>query len=270
VQSERLAAVGELAAGVAHEVNNPVNFALNALRTLRHAVGQVRAVADRVVSLEIRDASRLGQELDAIRQLQQEVGFADLVSTLDELVGIATEGLERTSRLVGDLRDFARPERGPRARVDIRRGIESTVQLLHRAIADAGAQVRLDIPAGIPVVMGDAGALNQIYLNLIKNALEAFRGPGGTVRIEAVREGGNLVVRFHDDGPGMEADVQAQLFRPFFTTKGAGQGSGLGLSISRRIAEQHGGRLDVSSTPGAGSCFVLALPAEEGMSGSES
>jgi signal transduction histidine kinase len=259
VQAERLKAVGELAAGVAHEVNNPVNFALNALHALRSHV-------DEVASLGAKLAERLRPEaqpnLDELREILGRAELATLVSELVELGEIVAEGLQRTSRLVGDLRDFAKPGDGASAQVDLAAGLRSTVQLVRRSFEAAGVALRVEVPSELASVRGDARALNQLVLNLLKNAVEAVPR-GGNVELRARSAGARVEVEVRDDGPGIPEEVLANLFRPFFTTKRAGQGSGLGLSISRRIAEQHGGSLDATSEPGRGACFRLVLPSAE-------
>jgi signal transduction histidine kinase len=259
-QAERLAAVGELAAGVAHEVNNPVNFAMNSLRTLRGYVDDVRSVAERIAALDLDDRAALDRELRELEKLRDSLHFDDLADTLSELVDIVTEGLERTHRLVADLRDLAAPGTGRQPDVDIARGLETTLQLVKHAFQDAGVTLEADVSRSLPRLECDASALNQVFLNLLKNASEALAGRGGTVRTCARQEGDAIIVSVGDDGPGMPAEVQQQIFEPFFSTKGAGQGAGLGLSISRRVAAEHGGSLEVHSASGAGTTFTLTLP----------
>lgn len=234
VQSERLAAVGELAAGVAHEVNNPVNFALNAARMLRSEIAEIQAL-----------------------------GLQDPTSTLDELGTIIVDGLERTHRLVAELRDFAAPHRAGRVEIDLARGIQSTVSLLRPAFRGHGVEIELAVPEHLPPIQGDPSALNQVLLNLLKNAAEAMESGGGHVRIEADTGAERVEIRICDDGPGIPPEIQSRLFEPFFTTKDAGKGTGLGLSISRRIVDEHGGSLDVTSEPGVGTTFTLSLPRSE-------
>jgi signal transduction histidine kinase len=262
VQAERLAAVGELAAGVAHEVNNPVNFATNALKTLRANVEETRRVAEALAGLDLSDPERLGEQLEKLEQLRQEFDLEGLSDALGELVGIATEGLERTHRLVGDLRDFAAPGQGQLSGVDVGRGLRSTLQLLNYAMRQAGVESELSLEEDLPQPRGDTRALNQVFLNLVKNATEALEETGGTVAVGARAEGDSIVVTVRDDGPGIAREEQARLFEPFFSTKQAGRGTGLGLSISRRIVMEHGGSIGVDSSPGEGTTFTVRLPVE--------
>jgi signal transduction histidine kinase len=263
VQAERLAAVGELAAGVAHEVNNPVNFATNALKTLRSYVDDIRRVTGRFAELEWSDPVKLPAQARELQRLEIEVGFDELVGSLGELVEIVTEGLERTHRLVSDLRDFASPGAGRRGEVHLRRGLESTLQLVRHALRQARVEVRVEMEGDLPVLTGDARAINQVFLNLLKNAAEALEGRGGVVTVSAFVDGAWVVVRVRDDGPGVAPELHARLFEPFYSTKEAGRGTGLGLSISRRIVNDHGGSIEVESAPGQGTTFSVRLPVGE-------
>ena len=264
VQSERLAAVGELSAGVAHEVNNPLNFARNSLATLRTYVQDLREVAEQVAHLDGLDTETLVRQVRELERKKADLHFDEMADDLTELVGIVTEGLDRTARLVAELRDFAAPDRGERGPVDVVASLESTLDLMGHRLREAGAQVERDIPQGGLRVRGDAAALNQVFLNLLKNAAEAFEGEGGTLQVRAAREDGVVCVQIQDDGAGMTAQVRERLFEPFFSTKQAGEGTGLGLSMAKRIVEQHGGRIEVDSELGHGARVTVRLPAEEG------
>jgi signal transduction histidine kinase len=263
VQAERLAAVGELAAGIAHEVNNPVNFALNAIRMLKSHVASLRDVASAVASLELDDPAKLRSRAKELDHLRAELNVQEVAQDLAELVEIATEGLERTQRLVGDLKDFAGPQRSEHGPVDLERCLRSTVQLLGHSLQRAGVRVDVQIEGNLPRVHGDAGALNQVFLNLLKNAGEALETRGGRIGVDARCEGRTVLVEIRDDGPGVAAEVRARLFDPFVSTKDAGRGTGLGLSISHRIVTEHGGTLELRSGPGEGAVFLIRLPAEE-------
>jgi signal transduction histidine kinase len=262
VQAERLAAVGELSAGVAHEVNNPLNFARNSLATLRTYVNDLRNVAQRVAELDTSSPSKLSTQLEDLERDKAELGFDELADARSELVGIVNEGLDRTTHLVSDLREFAAPHRGENLPIDVRAGLRSTVHLLGHRLREAGAELTLAIDEGVPTVVGDAGALNQVFLNILKNAAEAIEGEGGLIHVTASGEEAQVVVRIRDTGSGIEAAVQERLFEPFYTTKVAGKGTGLGLSMSRRIVERHGGSIEIESEPGEGTCVTVRLPAE--------
>jgi signal transduction histidine kinase len=260
VQAERLAAVGELAAGVAHEVNNPVNFATNALRTLHCYVDDIQTVASAVASVEWCNSRDLELQGAKISALMERVDFEEISRSLYELVGIVTEGLDRTHRLVGDLRDFAAPNRDKDSNVDIRRGIESTIHLIQHSTRGSGIEVITEMDKELPIIRGEPGALNQVFLNLLKNAAEALAENGGHIFVGVHSDESEIRVKIRDDGLGIAGENLEKLFEPFFTTKRAGSGTGLGLSISRRIVMEHGGSIDVETALGEGSSFLVRLP----------
>ncbi|MDH3685560.1 MAG: ATP-binding protein, partial [Myxococcales bacterium] len=262
VQAERLTAVGELAAGVAHEVNNPLNFARNSLAALRTYVDDIREVAQAVAELDPNDPAKLPQQLEELDARKAELGFDEAADELAELVGITTEGLDRTQRLVADLRDFAAPTAGSDSVADLKTGLQSTLALLKHAAQVARVEIVTDFPEGLPRVCGNARALNQVFLNLLKNALEAFDGAEGMVHVRLREDGDAVLVEFEDNGPGIDPAVSERLFEPFVTSKAAGKGTGLGLSISQRIVREHGGDITVRSEPGRGTCFTVRLRAE--------
>jgi len=264
VQSERLAAVGELAAGIAHEVNNPVNFALNSLRMLKDCVAQVNDFAAQVGALEWRDAAKLAESARTLERLESEVGLGEVAATLDELVGIVIEGLDRTSRLVRDLRDFGAPGERPHEALDLRLAVDGTLALIRPLFAERNVRVERNYAPDLPVTVADPSAIKQVILNLLKNAADALEETGGTVRIsaEASPDGRAVVVAVADDGPGIDPELRERIFEPFVTTKAAGRGTGLGLAICRRIAEAHHGTLEVGAGPSRGAVFTLRLPAE--------
>jgi len=261
VQADRLAAVGELAAGVAHEVNNPVNFALNAVRALGDGVAEVSRTAQALSELDVGEPEKLARQLAQLRDRNGELVPAETSAELRELVEIISEGLTRTERLVSNLGDLAGHGRGDRTGVDLRRGIESTLTLLGHQLQRQGIRVETDLPEAL-VVHGDPGALNQVLLNLLKNSAEATGGRQGLVRIWGRREDGYARLQISDDGPGVPDEVRSRLFEPFFTTKEAGRGSGLGLAICQGIIAEHRGTIMLSSPPGEGAVFTVRLPLE--------
>jgi signal transduction histidine kinase len=227
-------------------------------------VAQVREFSERLAQVDWRDAAKLPAHAAEVQRLEAEIGLAEVSATIDELVGIVIEGLERTSRLVGDLRDFGAPGERERTPVDVRACLDSTLQLIEPWLARSRVRVEREYGPDLPPVSADPSALKQLFLNLLKNAGEALEETGGSVRVTAVRspEGRGVAVSVADDGPGIDASLRDRVFEPFFTTKPAGRGTGLGLSICRRIAEAHGGGLEVESTAGAGARFTVRLPVE--------
>ena len=214
-------------------------------------------------ALEWRDAAKLADSARELERLESEVGLGEVGATLDELVGIVIEGLDRTSRLVRDLRDFGAGER-EHEDLDLRSAIDSSLQLIGPLLADRRVRVERNYAAEVPLVHADSSAIKQVFLNLLKNAADALEETGGTVRIHlaASPDGRSVEVSVADDGPGVDAELRSRIFDPFVTTKPAGRGTGLGLSICRKIAESHRGTLELEANPGGGALFTLRMPTE--------
>jgi signal transduction histidine kinase len=197
--------------------------------------------------------------ISEIERLKDEVAFRSISDSLAEVVDIVIEGLGRTQKLVSDLKDFAAPGRGTDGTFDVTKGIHSTVQLIRYAMREKGVTLHLDLSKDLPEISGDPRALNQVFLNLLKNASESVAPRTGNVWVSSGREDDRVMVTIRDDGAGIRPEDLDQLFDPFFSTKAAGKGTGLGLSISQRIVKEHGGSIVVDSNWGEGSTFIVAL-----------
>jgi signal transduction histidine kinase len=262
VQSEKMRALGQFVAGIAHELNNPIGFVAANLDHIRRALAcfeqlfavYARAPLPEPVAAEIR-AQRSALRVDDL--------LADLPSALQD----CDEGARRAAEIVAALRAFARAEPpGTWSRVDLRERVERTLALLRHRL-HGGVTVIRDYRA-LPPLECAPGQLDQVLLNIIANALDAVGGRGIITigmhaeedPVPAPHRGPHLVLRVHDDGPGMAAEVRGRVFDPFFTTKPEGQGTGLGLSVSYGIVERHGGTIVVQSAPGQGTAFTVYLP----------
>ena len=266
VHSEKMRALGQFVAGIAHELNNPIAFVIGNLGYLRSALQALDRMLVAYAAAPLPDGAQA--ELNARRRgLRVDEHLADLPSALDD----CEEGARRAAEIVAGLRAFARADRsGARVRVDLRDRLERTLALLrHRIPADV--TICRDYDADVPAVECVAGQLDQVLLNLLANAVDAV-GRRGTIRLAtrltcdppgALHRGAHAVVSVCDDGAGMAAEICARVFDPFFTTKPEGQGTGLGLSVSYGIVERHGGTIAVESAPGRGSTFTVHLPLEQ-------
>jgi signal transduction histidine kinase len=235
-RSQKLESIGQLAAGIAHEINNPMAFVRTNLAVLREEWHALRK--------EIQEAGR-GPALQG--------RFSECESLIDE----SLEGIERTIAIARDMREFAHSGNDPRAAVDLNGVVEGCVRV---AGAHHKRPTRIEEHYGtLPPVWGSAGQLRQVFLNLIVNALDVV-GARGCVRVETLLEGTHAVVRVRDDGPGILPEHRERLFDPFFTTKPAGEGTGLGLYISHQIVRGHGGEITVDSAPDQGATFEIRLP----------
>ena len=258
VQNERLAAVGELAAGIAHEVNNPVNFALNAARMLSANAQEMQSLIRRMPDEKI-DVQILSQRT---RPSNVTVSLDELGKDAIELTDIISQGLERTHSLVTDLKNFAAPADSGRARgrMCLTSCLRSAATLIGPTLSQSTISLDIQIVGEPPDILANEGAIGQVILNLFKNASDAIGITGGTIvaKIESVEHGVSLSIS--DDGPGISEVDRNQIFEPFFTTKPAGEGTGLGLAISKQIILEHSGTIEIESELGVGSTFRIKLP----------
>ncbi|WP_175815420.1 histidine kinase [Burkholderia diffusa] len=254
LQSEKLASIGQLAAGVAHEINNPIGFIsanLNTLRTWVRSLLDVIAAHDAALT-QLEPATR-----DALTAMR---GEADLDYVRDEIVTLIDESIDgavRVRRIVQDLRDFSRPGSGEWSVVDIHAGLESTLNVVHNELKYKADIVREY--GDVPQVECLPSQLNQVFMNLLVNAAHAIPARG-VITIRTSSDGEQVSIAISDTGTGMTPDVVRRIFDPFFTTKPVGQGTGLGLSVSHGIVERHHGAIDVTSEPGRGTTFCVRLP----------
>jgi signal transduction histidine kinase len=237
VQSEKMASLGRLVAGVAHEINNPVSFISSAIPALQKRLGKAKAQATPDVSTLLGEA--------------------------DELVGVMARGAERTATIVKDLRTFSRLQEAVRKPSDLNEGVEVSLRLLESRWRDR-ISVHRNM-AKLPAVECDPGQINQVFMNVLANACEAIPTTGN-IWVTSRDEGSQVVIEIRDDGRGIPPEVLPRVFDPFFTTKDVGDGTGLGLAISQGIVAAHHGRMDVDSEPGKGTVFRIVLPVSSGES----
>ena len=250
IHSEKMASLGRLVAGVAHELNNPISF-----------------VYGNTVAMK-RYAERLGTYLAAVHggasdaereSLRSELRIDRLLDDLPSLIEGTVEGAERTRDIVDALKRFSAADRDERRSFDLVEVIERAVQWVGKAAANQ-FEVTLELPPELPVV-GSPGQIQQVVMNLVQNAADATEGARERrLHISGSRDGTAAVVEFRDSGPGIPAENLDKVFDPFFTTKPVGRGTGLGLAISYGIVERHGGQLSVANHPKGGALFRLRLP----------
>lgn len=251
VQAEKMASLGRLVAGVAHELNNPISFVLGNAHAMqrygRHLGEYLNAVHAEATSPAVQ-ALRKRLRIDAI--------LADLPSLIEGLM----EGAERSAAIVDGLKRFSATDRGGAERFDLADAVRRSAHWVEKA-APAHVQLLLDAPDAPVMLCGAAGRIQQVLINLVQNAVDATaHHPAPRVSVRLTEADGWATVTVADNGPGLSPEVQQRLFEPFFTTKPVGEGTGLGLSISFGIVEQHGGQLLADNAPEGGARFTLRLP----------
>ncbi|MEO6954684.1 MAG: ATP-binding protein [Polyangia bacterium] len=256
VQQEKMSSLGLLVAGVAHEINNPINFIVCNLPFLEqyvHALEQLLESLESAVSPAAHDA---------IDELRRALDIEYLSHDAPSLMQSIRNGAQRAAAIVGDLRTFSHGGDEHDGAIDLIAGLETTLNLVRPLL---GPKVEIVRELGpLPPLVGQAGQLNQVFMNLVSNAIQAVvarpDGMGGAVTLRSRVEPGFVRIEVIDEGVGILPEHRDHIFDPFFTTKPVGEGTGLGLSISYGIVERHGGEMTFSSEPGRGTTFVVRLP----------
>jgi signal transduction histidine kinase len=248
VQQEKLASLGQLAAGMAHEINNPVAYVSNNLAVLRR---------DALALLDLAAEYQAGRTAEAERQVAA-IDLPYVRETLPRLFDTSLDGLRRVREIVRNLRDFARLDEAEFKEVDLNAALASTAEVLHHELSQRQVELRTDFEA-LPPVACHPGKINQVFLNVLRNAAQAS-APGGIVEVRTLAQGEGVLIEVEDHGCGIQPEHLSRIFEPFFTTRPVGQGMGLGLSVSYGVVRYHGGTIEAESTPGRGSVFRIRLP----------
>ncbi|HEY9279662.1 MAG TPA: ATP-binding protein [Eoetvoesiella sp.] len=248
LQSEKLAGIGQLAAGVAHEINNPIGYVFSNLKTLACYMRDMLKIIDAVDS-----ADTVGD----LRQLKRTLEYDYIRGDVEALIDESEEGINRVKKIITALKDFSHIDEEGFHKADLHRGIDTTLSIVNNEIKYK-AKVIKDY-ARLPKIDCNASQINQVVMNLLVNAAQAITS-FGTITIRTGHEDPWVWVEIQDSGRGMDAPTVGRIFEPFFTTKALGTGTGLGLSLSYSIVQKHYGRIEVFSEPGEGARFRVWLP----------
>lgn len=249
VQSEKMASVGLLISGIAHEINNPLGFSLSNLAVLREYIDEILTARNAI----LENAEISEQHKSPLASMR----LSNVMDDLADLVNETIDGLTAAKEIMSDLKGFTRAENDTFCYIDINKGLNSTLNVLRNKIKYK-CDISLEL-ADLPVVFCNIGKLNQVFMNIILNASQACE-EFGHVFVRTFSDKSNVYVEIEDNGPGIPDENLTNIFSPFFTTKPVGQGTGLGLSISYKIiCEEHGGNIDVKSSP-TGTTFKITLP----------
>ena len=258
VQSEKLAGLGQMVAGVAHEINNPLAFVSNNVAVLQRDLAELLDVLGLYERGEVGLGSCDPALLGEIRDRRERVDLDYTIGNLPRLLDRTRDGLGRIQQIVKDLRIFARLDEGILNEVDLNEGVSSTITIVQGHAKKKRVQIEKDL-GPLPAMTCFGAKLNQVVMNLVMNAIDACP-EGGTVTVRTRAEDDGVRLDVVDTGSGIPPEIRERIFDPFFTTKPVGVGTGLGLSISYGIVQDHGGKIEVDSTPGQGSRFTVRLP----------
>lgn len=266
IMKEKMASIGLLAAGIAHELNNPINFVYTNFDTLRENACDLRTLLKKYKKIieKIEPADALFADLQELNEFEENINLPFILKDLDKLFLESREGFQRISSIIKSMLNFSTVDDSNRLiEFDINRGIQDTL-VISRNAYKYHANIVTEL-GDIPSIFCHPQQLNQVFLNLIVNAAQSIavqnREDKGTIKIKTYHEGENVYCEFSDDGAGVPEEIQARIFEPFFTTKEAGKGTGLGLSISYDIVvHKHNGTLSIKSDKENGTTFYVCLP----------
>jgi signal transduction histidine kinase len=263
IESEKMASLGQLTAGIAHEINNPINFVSSNIKPLRRDIDDLMQILSTYGDLKGVDSlPEFKSKLEKVEVLKNELDLDYLKEELEMLLKGMEDGATRTVEIVKGLKIFSRLDDTDLNQVNINEGLESTLVLLNYQLGSITVVREL---GSIPYVEGYGGKLNQVFMNILTNSIYALQkrpdsGTPPTMWVKTYTQDENVIISLRDNGTGMTQEVKSRIFNPFFTTKDVGEGTGLGLSIVFKIIEGHHGSIDVNTELGVGTEFLITLP----------
>jgi len=255
ILTEKMASLGQVTAGVAHEIKNPLAFVRGNVNPLERDFQEILHLLEKYES--IVSEQELQQRFSDIESLKEELDFPGLVEEINNLLKGMKDGADRITQIVKSLGYFSKSGEEEVSLSNVHQGIDSTLMLLSGEI---GERIAIQKEYGdLPEIECFPGKLNQVFMNILSNAIQAIDGSGKII-IRTYMKDDNVLISIKDSGEGMTEEVLKHIFEPFYTTKEMGRGAGLGLSISYNIISRHNGKIAVNSRPGKGTEFIVSLP----------
>ncbi len=257
LKNEKLATIGMLSAGVAHEINNPLAVVISNLNSLTDYNQQLLALL-----AQVQQWQQQGQLPDAIvaafNEMDADADFDFIIEDAPDMMADMKEGLIRMQEIVSNLKTFSRTKPGERQYIDLNACLEASLKLVNNEIKDH-CIVNMDLDPSLPKTAANNSELSQVFMNLVINAAHAME-QGGRIRVHSSHQNDQIKIQIVDNGTGIPENIRKDIFNPFFTTKPPGHGTGMGLSVVHGIIKDHGGSIGLTSKMGVGTCFTIRLP----------
>lgn len=261
INSEKMASLGILTAGIAHEINNPINFVYTGAANLKQEFDDIDKVI-KELNIEVTSSEEAYKKLQDIKKVMEEIDFNEAYSLIPQIVEDIKVGAQRTAEIVDGLKNFSRMDESSFSNIDLHKVLNGALVLLKNQLKIKDSSVIKNYEAELPLIEGNPGKINQVLLNIINNAIDSIAN-AGTITITTLSQDGSVKISIKDNGKGMDTGTIEKIFDPFYTTKEIGKGTGLGLSISYGIINDHNGEISVNSKEGDGTEFIISLPLKQ-------
>ncbi len=255
VHSEKMRSLGELVAGITHEINNPINFIHG---NMVHLKNYSKALTEIINLYESFEEDLSEEKKQALKELKEKVELDFIKEDLPMLIKSCQEGTERTKNIILDLKNFSRLDEMVVSDINLPKEIDTTLNILHNKLKNK-VEIIKEYEEKLPLIEGYGGQLNQVFMNILDNACYAIKEKG-TINIRIQKKEKDVIIEFEDSGCGMNKEQLNKIFDPFYTTKPVGEGTGLGLSISYKVIQRHNGTISVDSVEDKGTKFTIQLP----------
>jgi signal transduction histidine kinase len=264
-EQEKMASIGQLAAGVAHEINNPLGFVSSNMATLATYIAPIKEILADVQALveasKSKDDATVADKAEAIEELSEKHDIAFVMDDIEDLSKESLQGLDRIKKIVMDLKVYARKDIGEKAEADLNTVMDAALGIVHNKIK-YHCQLVKEYAEPIALAEMNVQQMTQVFINLVVNGADAISGQG-TITVRTYEKDGMVWGEVQDTGTGIPEEIRTKIFEPLFTTKEPGKGTGLGLSITSEIVRKHHGVLTLESTMGVGTVFKVGLPLKQ-------